>query len=155
MKRIDKRKEVLGRVEVIFRQLGVNKVDGGYAPLLDSIVYAYTFPDMPLTEVIEYLSKEKHYLRIRIANRIDATRLEKIYAEMVHTIKSAIDCPNINYLKVLGLDVMKVILEGKTGEELETVLLDEIGEKYQQYSNDEKIVLFFIKKILKEIKGEV
>lgn len=151
-KRTDKEIQALGKVEAIFRQLGINKDGGGYVPLLDCIIYAYAFPDTSLTTVVTILSKENYYLGIRLADRADSTQTEKIYSEMVHTIKSAIDCPNIDYLRTLELDGMKVILKGKRGEELEKVLLAEIGEKYHQYSNDEKIVLFFIKKILKAVK---
>lgn len=151
--RTDKEREALGRVEAIFRQLGTNKDGGGYAPLLDCIIYAYAFPNEPLTEVVEELSKENYYLGIRLAEKTDATKIEKIYSEMVHTIKSAIDCPDLKYLSSLGLDGMKVILQGKRGDELEAALLTEIGEEYHQYSNDEKIVLFFIKRILKAVKN--
>ena len=152
-KRTDKEIEAFGMVEAIFRQLRISKDGGGYAPLLDCIIYAYAFPDISLIDVVERLSKENYYLGIRLADRVDATQTEKIYSEMVHTIKSAIDCPNISYLKTLELDGMKVILKGKRGKELEKVLLAEIGKKYHQYSNDEKIVLFFIKKILKAVKN--
>ena len=152
-KRTDKEIGAMGKVEAIFRQLGIDKDGGGYAPLLDCIIYAYAFPYTSLITVVEILSKENYYLGIRLADKADATQTEKIYSEMVHTIKSAIDCPNIGYLKTLELDGMKVILKGKRGKELEQVLLAEIGEKYHQYPNDEKIVLFFIKKILKAVKN--
>lgn len=151
--RTDKEIQAMGNVEAIFRQLGIEKDGGGYAPLLDCIIYAYAFPNVSLTEVVEILSKENYYLGIRLADKANATQTERIYSEMVHTIKSAIDCPDLNYLKFLGLDGMKVILKGKRGNELEQVLLAEIGKEYHQYTNDEKIVLFFIKKILKAIKN--
>lgn len=153
-KRTDKEKQTLGQVEVIFRQLRMDKNNGGYMPLLDTIVYAYAFPYEELTKIINDLSTENYYLGIRVGNT-SITQKEMLYQEMVHTIKSAIDCPDKRYLKALELDGMKVILEGKSGAELEKVLLAEIGEKYLQYSNEEKIVLFFIKKILKKIKNEV
>lgn len=151
--RTEKEREALGRVEAIFRQLRINKDGGGYAPLLDCVIYAYAFPNVPLTEVVEKLSKENYYLGIRLAEKTDATKIEKTYSEMVHIIKSAIDCPDIGYLRTLELEGMKVILKGKKGEELKKVLLAEIGEKYAKYSNDQKIVLFFVKKILKAVKN--
>lgn len=152
-KREDKELEAMGKVEAIFRQLGINKNGGGYAPLLDCIIYAYAYPTTPLIGVVEFLSKNNYYLGIRLADKVGSTQTEKMYEEMVHIIKSAIDCPDLEYLSSLGLDKMKVILQGKRGDELEVALLAEIGEKYHQYSNDEKIALFFIEKILKAVKN--
>lgn len=82
------------------------------------------------------------------------TRAE-IYSEIVHTVKTAIEGGHKQYLKELQLDGLNVILHGKREGELEGLLLTEIGNKYRKYSNDEKIVLFFIKKILKAVKNPV
>lgn len=154
-KRTDKERLVLGRVESIFRGLNLDKDDAGYVPLLDVITYAYAFPKEELTKIVEILSVENYYLGIRSLNGKNISQVEALYSAMVHTIKFVIESGNNDDLATLELYGMNVILKGKRGVELENVLLDEIGEKYQQYSNDEKIVLFFVKKILKAIKGEV
>lgn len=154
-KRTDKEKEVLGRVESILRLLNLDKNDAGYVPLLDFIIYAYAFPEEELTKIVEILSIENYYLGIRSLNEENVSIVEALYSAMVHIIKFIIESGSDEDLVNLELYGMKVILKGKRGAELENILLDEIGEKYQQYSNDEKIVLFFVKKILKAIKEEV
>lgn len=147
-KRTDKEKRVIGKAESIFRQLKINRASGGYIPLLDTVVYAYAFPEKSLTEIVDTLTRENYYLGIRIAENSNSNLQEKIYSEMVHTVKSALDCPNKELLKELGIDKLSVIL-GLRGEELEKSLMDELGPKYQDYTNDEKVVFFFIKKVLK------
>lgn len=154
-KRTDKEREVLGRVESIFRLLNLDKNDAGYVPLLDVIIYAYAFPEEELTKIVELLSVENYYLGIRSLNEENLSQIDALYSAMVHTIKFTIESGKDEDLATLKLYGMKIILKGKRGAELERILLDEIGKKYQPYSNDEKIVLFFIKKILKAIKGEV
>lgn len=153
-KKTDKEKEILGQVEVILRRLKIDKNNAGYVPLLDAIAYAYAFPDEGLTEIIDMLSKENYYLGLHVAHSEMDARAE-LYAKIVHTVKSAIEGGDGHYLRNLQLDSLMVILQGKRDKELEELLLTEIGDKYSQYSNDEKIVLFFIKKILKAVKNPV
>ncbi len=153
-KRTQKEVIALGRVESIFRELNLDKNNEGYVPLLDVIIYACAFPEEELVKVVETLSIENYYLGIRFLDSKTGNKTEALYAAMVHTIKATIESGDDEDLKNLELDKMKVILEGKRGEDLEKALLAEIGEKYHQYSNDEKITLFFVKKILKVIKDE-
>ncbi len=153
-KKTDKEKEIMGQVEEVLRWLQINKDSAGYMPLLDSIVYAYAFPDEGLTDIIDMLSRENYYLGLHDENsNVDAR--DAIYSKIVSTVKSAIEAGDRQYMMYLQLDRLKVILQGKRGKELEDLLLTELGDKYRQYSNDEKIVLFFIKKILKAVKNEV
>lgn len=152
--RTKKEKEILGKVEVIFRQLNIYKGSPGYPILLDVTVYAYAFPEEGLEEIIDFLSKENCYLGFRDPEYQKLSPKEKMYAEMVHTVKSAIEGTDERYLEEIQLEGLNVILKGKRGKDLEEVLLSEIGEKYAQYSNDEKIVLFFVKRILKAVKNE-
>lgn len=153
-KKTSKEKEVLGKIEYVLRQLYVSRDTVGYVPLLDAIAYTYAFPEKGILEAMEVLEKENYYLGVYPTDSKTAEDDAKLYPTIVHTVKTAIDSKNKSYLRTLQLDRMKVILDGKRGYELEEVLLAEIGEKYVQYSNDEKIVLFFIKKILKAIKKQ-
>lgn len=152
-KRTDVEKEVLGKVEVIFRYLKIERETIGYAPLLDIIIYAYAFPEESLTGIIKRLTEENYYLGIKNISTKNAVDYNvTVYYEVVHTIKTAIERADDIDLKELQLDKLNIILKGKRGVALEEELLSEIGEKYAQYSNDEKIALYFIKKILKAIK---
>lgn len=155
-KRTDKEKEVLGKVEAIFKNLDLDKENQGYVPLLDATVYAYAYPKQGLIEIIELLSRKNHYLGLLQLEGSQELRTtsERVYLAIVHTVKSGIERAEREYLEMLQLDSLEVILSGKRGVELEELLLHEIGEDYAEYSNDEKIVLFFIKKILKAVKNE-
>lgn len=154
-KRTDVEKEVLGKVEVIFRDLKIERETIGYAPLLDIIIYAYAFPEESLTSIIGKLTEENYYLGIKcILVKNVISYKEAVYYEVVHTIKTAIERADDVDLKELQLDKLNIILKGKRGLALEEELIAEIGKKYEQYSNDEKIALYFIKKILKAIKKE-
>lgn len=145
-------KEVLGKVEVIFRYLNIERETIGYVPLLDIIMYAYAFPEKSLNSIIKKLAKENYYLGIKsISTKNEMGYEETVYYEVVHTIKTAIERAEDVDLEELQLDKLNVILKGKRGLDLEEELLEEIGEKYAKYSNDEKIVLYFIKKILKAV----
>ena len=152
-KKTDKEKEVLGKAEVILRLLQIDKENAGYAPLLDVIAYAYASPNKELMQIIETLSQKNYYLGIHTSHSKMDIKAE-LYSKIVHTVKTAIECGRKDYLVSLELDGLKVILQGNTGQELEELLIPEIGEKYRLYSNDEKIVHFFIKKILKAVKEE-
>lgn len=151
-KRTELEKAVLGKVEVIFRYLKIERETIGYAPLLDIILYAYAFPKESLTGIIKMLAKENYYLGIKSISAKNVMNYEEaMYYEVVHTIKTAIERAEDIDLKELELDKLNVILKGKRGVVLEEKLLIEIGKKYAQYSNDEKIALYFIKKILKAV----
>lgn len=151
-KRTDLEKQVLGKVEVILRYLKIDRETIGYAPLLDIIIYAYAFPEESLTQIVSRITKENYYPGIQCIYNKNVMDFEKtMYFEVVHTIKRAIERAEFIDLKELQLDKLNVILKGKIGIDLEEELLAEIGERYSRYSNDEKIAVYFIKKILKAI----
>lgn len=145
-KRTEREREVIGKVEVIFRQLNILKDHGGYPPLLDIVVYAYAFPNEGFDEIISTLSEKNYYLGIPKNSK------ESICSEIVHIVKLAIERADDDYLAYLNLDKLRIILSGKRDEELEKELIHSIGEKYVKYPNDEKIVFFFLKRILEELK---
>lgn len=144
-KRTEKEREVIGKVEAIFRNLDIDRNIVGYAPLLDITVYAYAFPKETFSKIMTDLSKQNYYLGVSGAS-------EEIYSEIVHIVKYTVERADNDYLAHLGLDKLQVILKGKRNEELERELIASIGESYSEYSNDEKIVFFFIKRILDELK---
>lgn len=171
-KKTDKEKEVLGSVEWLLRNLNIKNETLGYGPLMDIIAYAYAFPEEDLGDIVKLMEKENYYVGIfpeRSRSKTDVVSEPKenaeyviprfseqekndaeMYPTLVHAIKTAIEGANQEYLQELELDKLNTILKGKL-DEREEELLSEIGAKYEQYSNDERIVFYFIKKILKRI----
>lgn len=162
-KRTIKEKKVMGKVEEILRQLKITNSTPGYMPLLDTIVYAYAFPEQDFLDIIAYLERENYYVGIaprKKENDADtktnpkttgSKRNEDILSAMVTSIETTIEKANTGYLSSLELNKLNKILpeEEKTTEEKENDLLSEIGEKYKKYTYDEKIIVYFSKKILK------
>lgn len=144
-KRNPKEIGIIGKVETIFRSLNIDRTLVGYAPLLDVTVHAYAFPEKDFNKIITDLSRENYYLGISSSEG-------GIYSEIVHIVKYTVERANNDYLTYLRLDKLQVILKGKRDEELEKELIASLGENYSEYSNDEKIVFFFIKRILDELK---
>ncbi len=151
-KRTDKEKAVLGKVELILIQLDLAKDTAGYVPLLDAIACGYAFPEKELTQIICELAKENYYLGLHMFGLDGVSNTEvALYSAMVHDIKTGIERANEEYLQNLQLDKLQIILKGKDEKVLEAELINEIGQKYVKYSNNEKIVLYFVRKILKVI----
>lgn len=148
--RTQEEKAVLGKVEVIMRNLCIKKTTRGYGPLLDIIAYAYVYPEKDILDIVEYLSKENSYVGVFLDGEDeDGKNVDnRIFPAMIRTIETAIERANNNYLKVLKLDKLKLILDEHSDDDL----ISEIGEKYSRYDHDEQILVYFVKKILKDLK---
>lgn len=70
---------------------------------------------------------------------------------MVRTIESAFERGRDTQLKELGIskDVIDKVLDSKGDEEDQQELLEVLGGEYKKYSPEERIVFYFVKKILK------
>lgn len=170
LKRTDKEKEVIGRLEAVLKNfLTVDFGSVGYNAIIDIIAYIYAFYDelkkksklkpqdklqiQDIKGVIKLFSEKKSYLGLNSSGcSHQATVEEKLYVAMVHTIKSVMDTPEQEDLSSLGLDCMQIIIEGKQEKELEKELIEIFGEHYSICSNDEKIVIFFIKRIVEALR---
>lgn len=146
--RTQEEKAVLGKVEVIMRNLCIKKTTRGYSPLLDIIAYAYAYPEKDILDIVEYLSGENSYVGVflDVEDGDEKNVDNRIFPAMIRTIETAIERADNEYLKVLKLDKLKLILDEHSDEEL----ISEIGTKYEQYEHDEKILVYFVKKVLKK-----
>lgn len=147
-KRTERENAVLGRVELMMRNLSIRKDKRGYRHLVDIITYAYVNKSEDIIDIAKFLQKENFYVGIfleEVSSKNNA--VNQIWPALVQTIETAIEHANDEYLKKLGLDKLKIILEDHSAEEL----IAEIGEKYVKYAHDEQIVVYFVKKILKNL----
>lgn len=149
--RTDQEKEAMGKVEPIFRVLKLKQVTPGTIPLMDIIIYAYAYPEEKFLEMFKLIEKENDYLGIRMEGVEE--RIDSLKRAMVETIMTALEV-NMTVLEGFGLGKLRVIVDEDTDPQIdvETKLLEDIGEKYQDYTHEERVIVFFVKKVLKFIK---
>lgn len=146
--RSQQEKAVLGKIEVIMRNLCIKRTTRGYSPLLDIISYAYVYRDKDIVDIENFLEKENYYVAVFLKDESSKKNADnKMMPALIRTIETAIERADNEYLKQLKLDKLKLILDEHSDEEL----ISEIGEKYAQYNHDEQILVYFVKKVLKSL----
>lgn len=147
-KRTDGEKAAMGRIVPILEGLDIKKNTRGYMPLLDLMSYAAAYPNVKLRDIIDELSKNNTYIGISI---IEDKKDNQVFPAMVRTIESAFERGRDTQLKELGIskEVIDKVLDSKGDKEDQLELLEVLGEEYKSYSHEERIVFYFVKKILK------
>lgn len=147
-RRTERENAVLGKVELIMRNLSIRKDTRAYGHLVDIITYAYVHKDEDIIDIANFLQKENFYVGVCLGEVYsEKNAVNKIWPALIRTIETAIEHANDRYLQELGLDKLKIILDDHSAEEL----IAEIGEKYIKYAHDEQILVYFVKKILKNL----
>lgn len=147
-KRTDGEKAAMGRIVPILEGLDIKKNTRGYMPLLDLMSYAAAYPNVKLKDILEELSNNNTYIGISIT---EDKKDNQVFPAMVRTIESAFERGRDTQLKELGIskDVIDKVLDSKGDEEDQQELLEVLGGEYKKYSHEERIVFYFVKKILK------
>lgn len=147
-KRTDGEKAAMGRIVPILEGLDIKKNTRGYMPLLDLMSYAAAYPNVKLRDIIDELSKNNTYIGISIT---EDKKDNQVFPAMVRTIESAFERGRDTQLKELGIskEVIDKVLDSKGNKEDQLELLEVLGEEYKSYSHEERIVFYFVKKILK------
>lgn len=147
-KRTDGEKAAMGRIVPILERLDIKKNTRGYMPLLDLMSYAAAYPNVKLKDIIDELSNNNTYIGISIT---EDKKDNQVFPAMVRTIESAFERGRDTQLKDLGIskEVIDKVLDSKGDKEDQLELLEVLGEEYKSYSHEERIVFYFVKKILK------
>lgn len=147
-KRTDGEKAAMGRIVPILEGLDIKKNTRGYMPLLDLMSYAAAYPSVKLKDIIDELSNNNTYIGISIT---EDKKDNQVFPAMVRTIESAFERGRDTQLKELGIskEVIDKVLDSKGDKEDQLELLEVLGEEYKSYSHEERIVFYFVKKILK------
>ena len=147
-KRTDGEKAAMGRIVPILERLDIKKNTRGYMPLLDLMSYAAAYPNVKLRDIIDELSNNNTYIGISIT---EDKKDNQVFPAMVRTIESAFERGRDTQLKELGIskEVIDKVLDSKGDKEDQLELLEVLGEEYKSYSHEERIVFYFVKKILK------
>lgn len=147
-KRTDGEKAAMGRIVPILEGLDIKKNTRGYMPLLDLMSYAAAYPNVKLKDIIDELSNNNTYIGISIT---EDKKDNQVFPAMVRTIESAFERGRDTQLKELGIskEVIDKVLDSKGDKEDQLELLEVLGEEYKSYSHEERIVFYFVKKILK------
>ena len=150
-KRTDGEKMAMGRIVPILEELDIKKNTRGYMPLLDTMSYAAAYPNVKLKDIIDELLKNNTYIGISLS---EGKKDNQIYPSMVRTIESAFERGKNEQLEKLGIsgEVIKKVLDSSGEEEEQQELLEVLGEGYKKYSHEERIVFYFIKKILRYLE---
>lgn len=145
-KRTEKEKEVMGRIVPILRSLDIKQTTRGYVPLLDIMSYAASYPEVEFEHIIKRLLNENNYIGINLINKNSENQ---IMPAMLRTVESAFERGNNEKLSKLGIsdDIISRVLDSDKYNETDLVAV--LGEKYENYTHEEKIVYYFIRKILK------
>lgn len=151
-KRTAEEERVMGLVDPIFRRLAIKKATRGYTPLMDLICYAYANPEKKFPEIIDYLSRENFYVGVKSAEEHFS-----LMPSIVRTIETALEGTNTEVLSEYGLEKLCVIVQDRNEAEqlqMQEELLSELGEKYAEYkTHEERVIVFFSKKLLKFIQN--
>ena len=147
-KRTDKEKEAMGRIVPVFENLRIKQSTRGYAPLLDIMSYAAVFPEVEFRDIVNEIFTKNTYTGISPTSKEPENQL---FPSMVRTIETALERGSNDYLKEIGIseEVIKQVLNSHDYEEAD--LLEVLGKKYAEYSHEERIVYYFIKKVLKDL----
>lgn len=147
-KRTDGEKAAMGRIVPILEGLDIKKNTRGYMPLLDLMSYAAAYPNVKLKDIIDELSNNNTYIGISIT---EDKKDNQVFPAMVRTIESAFERGRDTQLKELSIskEVIDKVLDSTGGKKDQQELLEVLGEEYKSYSHEERIVFYFVKKILK------
>ena len=147
---------VMGRITPILASLEIRKDIRGYGPLLDFISYAGAYPQVELRDILPLITDKNDFLGLSTiaAQKVPATPEEEdkhMMSAMVRVIETALEGTKEAALKRVGMpkDVIKTILD--TDNCSKEVLVEVLGDKYQEYTHEEIVVFYFTKKILKAV----
>lgn len=145
-KRTEKEREAIGRIVPILVSLDIKKGTRGYVPLLEIMSYAAAYPNVEFEDIIKELSEGNSYNGVNIWNKDSENQL---MPSMVRTIETALERGDNSRLEEIGIseEIIKRILDSDNYNKEE--LLQVLGEKYEKYTHEERIVYYFIKKVLK------
>lgn len=147
-KRTEAEKVAIGRIVPILRNLRIRQDISGYGPLLDIMSYAAAYPEVEFRDIVAEMLKNNTYTGISpTSNEVE----DQIFPSMVRTIETALERGKNEYLQEIGIseEVIKQVLNSHDYKEAD--LLKVLGEKYEEYSHEERIVYYFIKKVLKHL----
>ena len=93
----------------------------------------------------------------RKAKRVLVNEAEfSLLPSMERSIETALEGTSEKILSLYGIEKLSILIEAVDVEaqwKLEEQLLEEIGEKYNEYkTHNERVIVFFSKKLLKYIK---
>lgn len=144
-KRTEKEKEAMGRIVPVLESLKIKKSTRGYVPLLDIMSYAAAYPEVKFKDIVNILLDGYTYIGITDAKN---KPLNHLFPAMVRTIETALEKSNDAALVQLGMseEIITKILDSDNYNEDD--LLAVLGEQYKDYSHEERIVFYFIKKVL-------
>ncbi len=118
---------------------------------MDLICYAYANPDMKFHKILEMLPKENFYVSVK-----SGTDEFTLIPSMERSIETALEGTPKEILLMYGLEKLEVLVQDRNAEEqkeMEEQFLEDLGEKYGQYeTHEERVVVFFARKLLKHIK---
>lgn len=94
----------------------------------------------------------------RKAKRVLANEAEfSLIPSMERSIETALEGTPAEILSLYGIEKLSILVEAvdvESQENLEEQLLEDLGEKYNEYkTHNERVIVFFTKKLLKYIKG--
>lgn len=94
----------------------------------------------------------------RKAKRVLANEAEfSLIPSMERSIETALEGTAEEVLSLYGIEKLSILIEAvdvESQENLEEQLLEDLGEKYNEYkTHNERVIVFFAKKLLKYIKG--
>lgn len=94
----------------------------------------------------------------RKAKRVLANEAEfSLIPSMERSIETALEGTSAETLSLYGIEKLSILIEAvdaESQENLEEQLLEDLGEKYNEYkTHNERVIVFFTKKLLKYIKG--
>ena len=147
-KRTEAEKIAMGRIVPILENLKIKQSTRGYVPLLDIMSYALVNPNVEFRDIVDEMLKSNTYTGISVVAKESENQ---ILPSMVRTIETALERGHNEYLQEIGIseDVIRRILYFYDYDESD--LLQVLGEKYAIYSHEERIVFYFMKKVLKHL----
>lgn len=149
-KRTEAEKVAMGRIVPVLENLRIKQNTRGYAPLLDIMSYAAAYPNVEFKDIVSEMMSKNSYTGISIFSKEAENQL---FPSLVRTIETAFERGKNEYLQEIGIseEVIKRVLysDNYAPEDL----LEVLGKKYADYSHEERIVYYFIKKVLKHINS--
>ena len=148
-KRTEAEKIAMGRIVPVLERLRIKKTTRAYVPLLDFMSYAAAYPDVEFNDIVKLLLEGNTYIGVNLADKDSENQL---MPSMVRTIETALERGKNEYLHEIGIseEVIRRVLNSQDYDPED--LLQVLGEKYQKYTHEERIVYYFVKKVLKYLK---
>ena len=149
-KRTEAEKVTMGRIVPVLENLRIKQNTRGYAPLLDIMSYAAAYPNVEFRDIVSEMMNNNTYTGISMFTKEPENQL---FPSIVRTIETAFERGRNEYLQEIGIseEVIRRVLHSENYDPED--LLEVLGEKYADYSHEERIVYYFIKKVLKYLNN--